>query len=363
MKREIYYDAIKCLAILMVCMYHFTGLNLDILKDRSFFTYLHYLFISSLSICVPLFFMVNGALLLNQKLDIVKHIKKTASILILVYVWAVLILLILIPICGDTYTVKEFLNAVWKLKLERVNHLWFLQVLVSIYLLFPLMKLAYDQKEKTIFYYFCFIVFFFSFINFAINSIINVTSYIPALSYFNIFRDGFNSLSNMNPFAHYFYSLFYFCLGAVLSVEIKNNRIKISNGLLIVIWTGSLLAQFTYGVVMTLASHEVYDNVWNGYYSLMTLAMCCSTFILCSRISYSNDKIRTMLSFISKNTLGIYILHVIFGHAFMPLFQQMCFAQTFFANILFGIAIIFLSLSVTLLIKNIPILSKLLTIS
>jgi surface polysaccharide O-acyltransferase-like enzyme len=359
MERTSYYDNIKFLAIIMVCIYHFNGLNTDILTYKNLSTYINYLFQGSLSICVPLFFMVNGALLLNRPLKLNEHFKKTGTIFILVNVWSVILLLALAPICGDHYSFKQFLKAVWFLKLERNNHLWFLKTIISIYLLFPLLKLSYDQQGKKVFYYICFIFFFFSFANVSLTSIINIADYLFGFGYLK--TDNFEFFPLINPFGHYFYSFFYFSLGGLLSVQIKDNRIKIRSGLLIAIFFCFIFMLFFYGVMMTHTLNKVYDTVWNGYDSIMALAMSTAAFILCSRISYSNDKALHVISLISRNTLGIYLLHVLFGRALIQFFKITYLSGNIFINIFFGFILTVLSLLAVLFIKKVPLLRRLLT--
>lgn len=90
-----YLDLLKCIGIYMVCFYHFNTLNFDFLQGN-IKNYFYYFIKGIFSICVALFFMVNGALMLNKELNLKKHIKKILKLIILTYIWGSIQLLIYI---------------------------------------------------------------------------------------------------------------------------------------------------------------------------------------------------------------------------------------------------------------------------
>ena len=68
--RDVTIDLLKCLAILMVIIYHAPLYTVDIIKDPSLLQYARYFFKTIFSLYVPLFFIVNGYLLFNEKLHL-----------------------------------------------------------------------------------------------------------------------------------------------------------------------------------------------------------------------------------------------------------------------------------------------------
>lgn len=75
-KRYYSLDFIKTLAIFLVCFYHFSTMNINILEDGSITSYITYYIYGFSSICVPLFFMVNGSLMLNRSYKFNEHVKR-----------------------------------------------------------------------------------------------------------------------------------------------------------------------------------------------------------------------------------------------------------------------------------------------
>ena len=79
--RILYFDYLEVLAIFLVVSIH-----------RSWFDLSYSASILSIicSICVPLFFMVNGALLFHRSFDLKKHIHKIVAMFIALEGWRIL---------------------------------------------------------------------------------------------------------------------------------------------------------------------------------------------------------------------------------------------------------------------------------
>lgn len=360
MKRIFYYDALKCLAIFLVCFFHAIALDRNILDNPSTVTFYYYWLESFYSICVPLFFMVNGALLLNSNFDLTRNIKKILKLFVLVYFWAILLLLILKFILHDTYTIKNFFVSVWYLKMNRINHLWFLKVIISIYLVLPMIKLVYDSDKKDVLIFTVSIIFIFSFGNTLINNMVMLAQYLLDVHF--IHNDNFKFFRRENPFGYFGFALFYFIIGGILANKISQNNITVKKSILISVCIVSQTITFLYGCLMTYHFNKYYDVVWNGLDTVMTLLIATSIFILFSQFNYKFSKVNSIIALIGDNTLGIYLIHCIFIGTLDPLFKDSSWANNLLANIMFTLLILLLSLSTNLLIKRIKFVSSLLRV-
>ncbi|TWH39956.1 acyltransferase [Dulcicalothrix desertica] len=358
--RIYYYDAIKALAIYLVCIYHYNNLNTNILDNPNFGVYINYFFYGISSIAVPLFFMVNGALLLNKSYNLRSHLKKVLYLYILVSVWSFIYSVIFIPIEGVSYSIKEFLMAWFFLKEGTSEHLWFLKALISVYLLFPFIKEFYDVPGRKLLKLFCCIVFVFSFGNLFLINLLNSAKFVFGSNYLN--DNSFDFFPMVNPFGNYSYTLFYFIVGAVLSEKIKSNKINVSTKVLVTSFFTALFALFLYGVLMTVSSNTFYDTVWNGYYSIMTLIMSASTFVFFSKLTYANDKVNNCLTIIGASTLGIYLVHRFVGAVTIPYFRGLILSNGLVLNIIYGLLLVLGSLLIVLLLKKLPLLRKIVNI-
>jgi len=357
------YDLLKSIAIYLVCLYHF-GLpagssDTDILKSHQYAIYFNYFFIGISSIGVPLFFMVNGALLLNKTFDIKKHIYKIVLLLLLYIVWGAITLTIEVPIFHDHYSPIEFIKAIYYPKQGRTDHLWFLPALIYVYLLFPLIKSLLDKNEKALSYYLWVMIFIFTFGIVFLNDLINVFGYF--LNSNTLKNKQLSSFPWFNPFNLYFsYALIYFITGGWLVKFVKNKNFKTIYCLLLLLLSLCLL--FLFGLMKTNITGEVYDTVWYGYDTIMTLAMAISVFILCSKIQVYNPTFKKVITTIGANTLGIYFIHYPLGYWFKELYGEQWLHNHFFLSVLSSLLLMFLSLAVSLIIRRIPIVGKLVKI-
>lgn len=127
-ERFVYLDFIKVLAIYFVCFYHYNNFQIDILSNPSFLTYSSYFIKCISSTGVPLFFMVNGALMLTRKYDLKKHTKKIINIIALTVIWGIITLIILAYIYCTNYSKAGFINALWFWQPGAINHLCFYRI-------------------------------------------------------------------------------------------------------------------------------------------------------------------------------------------------------------------------------------------
>lgn len=354
--RVFYYDAIKVLAISLVCIYHYNNLNFNILDNQNFGVYLNYYVQSISSMAVPLFFMVNGALLLNKPYKLRSHLEKVFYLYILFFVWSFISLIIFIPIEGASYSLKEFLKAWFLLKQGTSNHLWFLQALISVYLLFPFIKLIYDLPDRILLKLFCFIIFIFSFGNLFLSSLLNSVEFMFRLNYFK--HDSFSFFPGINPFGNYYYALFYFVAGGVMAERIKDNKINVSIRALLASFLIALFLLFLYGILMSVSNKVLFDTVWDGNYSIMTLIMASSTFLFFSKLTYEKEKINYALAIIGSNTLGIYLIHRFVGAITLPYFRNLTLSNSLVLNILYALFLVLSSLLIVFIVKKFPLLRK-----
>lgn len=301
--------------------------------------------------------MVNGALMLNRDYDLKKHIRKIINIFILMILWAVITLLILAPIKGNNYSILEFAKALWRLESGTINHLWFLQTLVCLYIIYPLIKEVYDKEDKRLLKYIVTVIFIFTFGNVLLNMIANILESILGINY--ITSNTFNFFNNFNLFrGFYAYSLVYFIIGAVL-LEKLNNDMKINAQQMIVIFIIGMSLLFIYGIMMSHSNKEIYDTVWYGYDTIMTLLICLSIFILSFIAKNKLHNASNIIQLIGENTLGIYFLHRIVGSVLKSYYVTFIFSTSILFNLVFGVIVMVISLLITLILKKVPLIKLL----
>ena len=353
-----YIDLLETLGIFFVLAYHSTTYEFSWMKDHSLLLHLRYFSRTILSTCVPLFFFTNGFLMLNRNFSLKKHILKTVRIIVLTIVWGVITLLLLMPIKQEYLSVKEFLLGLWRLKDDWINHLWYLEVLVGIYIYFPLLKTTFDHC-KPAFVFFTVVCTVMTFGNRLFDHGISIAANMAGLSNGMIEGSWFRMF---NPFyGTRAYAIAYFCIGG-LAYDAIERIMSISkskrNAVAAVILLISCIALYATGVMLSRISGKLWDVVFSGYDTVFTLFNVCMLFLL--SLSY-NGHIK-LIEVISKNTLGIYLIHMILVYLTKGFVKTIPGAQTCLGSYIYAIAILLCSLGLTQVMLKIPGLKKLVSL-
>lgn len=350
-------DLLETIAIFFVLVYHSPLAKCSFLKDSAASNYMVYFFRTILSTCVPLFFFVNGYLLFNRPFDLKKHIKKTLRLGVLALVWALLSMSIYLVTNHQPITLRSILMPVLDMDTKYSVHIyWFLGALGCMYILFPALKAAFDA-DKRIIWFFTAVCFFYAFI-FNTLGIANT-----ALRYF--FHRGPETLNYpiikmFYPFrGTHGYSFVYFCLGGLI-FEYRDRILRVPavkrNVAAAVCMVLSCIGLFLTGILYSRSSGtEVWDVVWNGYSTIFTLINVLCLYVL----SLNCHKTRKVVRLISENTMGIYLIHVLFTRAFLSQLRQIKYMANSAGTILFALCVLFVCLGISLIIRKIPFLKKL----
>ena len=350
-----YIDLMKSIAILFVIMYHATTYPFSFLENNSSLFFLRYYLRTILSTCVPLFFFVNGYLMLNRSFDLKKHIVKTVRIIILTGVWCIITVILLMFIKNENLSLKEFAFYVCTWQSGWTNHLWYMGALVWIYIFFPLLKVTFDNHRKA-FIYFTIICTILTFGNTFLTNyssiILNMTGKYNGMININWFSI-FNPLRGI-----YFYSFAYFCIGGLahcLANKLPDIPQKRINIVAIVTIVFSCFCLFVTGMALSKIYGMMWDVVWDGYDSVFTLMNVCMIFMLC--VSYQGNN--RIIKLISVNTLGIYFLHIIFIRISTELVKTVPIFQSFLGCGAYSLLILFVCLAFTMVMVKIPIVKRL----
>ncbi len=146
MRKEIdYFNILKSLSIVFVCAIHGLVLTGTVPERLSFLL---------LYTAVPLFFAVNGALLFAAPFDEKKHFRRTLTLIAVSTAWRGILLVA--SMLSPWYTVELSLSGVINYFLGvslpgvAADHLWFIKALIALYVLFPLLKIAFDNSRRVL---------------------------------------------------------------------------------------------------------------------------------------------------------------------------------------------------------------------
>ncbi len=366
-KRIAWIDLLETIAIFAVVLCHCTAhIANSAFQGTSASFQLHYFFHSILAICVPLFFFVNGYLLFRKDFDLKKHLSKTLKFILIALFWYALTLAFLVFLNRGQLATMSLLDLLSSLK-PNINHLWYIGALVCLYVFFPLLKLTYDHHRKA-FVAFVLICAFFTFGNSLINEGLTFTSHV--ILHCEVVYQDINFFNIFNPFRGiYGYTFVYFCLGGIVNYyfdKITQLPRRMRNLLALI---GLALGWFgSYGVSLlySLATNRVWDHVWFGYDTIFTLLCVVSIFLLC----LNWQKPSKILATISRNTLGIYLIHMLviftsmsisydFIMQYISPLADVPFIISFIGSLGYATLVLLISLGLSLLLRRIPLVKQL----
>lgn len=322
-KRIDSFDILKTIAIFLVVFCHYVILSDTVAENFA------------MTICfigVPIFFMVNGALLMRKSFNLKQHLFKTFSVYTIATIWRVLYLVIdatkndafgsLIDLKQETLSYIFFWS---NSSITSPGHMWFMESLLAIYLIFPLLHLCYkSEKQGRQSLSLLLIVLF--------VGIMCKTEFNIAINVINkLFSTNFvisaNPITDFLPYSQGT-AIFYFVLGSLLTQKLNGyeNSPKINITLKHRI---ILFIIFIASWVLMIWTKSLIDGTWNwtgalygnGYQRIPTLLASVSLFVALYDITLKNTMVRKFFKTLSSYTLGIYYLHWIILPFITPFFN------------------------------------------
>ena len=333
-QRIAYLDIVKLIAMISVCLYHFPmDAAAPYSSPLAAGTLVRRYLIGLNAVCVPLFMMVNGALLMGGRFDCRKHALRTVKLVAGVYVWY-LITQIIGHLARDGahylggHLTGILYSALFLYEYDGIalTHLWFVQMLAAVYLLLPLLRAAWETKEtqlrQGLAFFACAMVFF----CFLVHDFDHVKALLPGLRYLDL-----SCIETMNPLrGRYGAMVVYFLLGGALHAG-RDRLARLPLWAPAAMFGAGSLVLFAEWYAMTVRTEAVYDIVYYGYNCLPTMAMACGVFLLAMRLADRLPAVlRRVSGFVGRNTLAIYYLHWIFGLLFV---EGQSFAGSFPLNL------------------------------
>jgi len=284
-ERIISFDFLRIFAALAVIIMHIPSLGVPIFNAFSRFA-------------VPIFFMMSGALMLDESKNITFKIifKKIFNFVVMLFVWNFIYALsfgILLPIY---YNKQISLSGVFKQLVLGNYHLWFLYALIGLYLITPILRLFVKKENISCLLYLVLLAVIFTFLPQTINIISN--KFLP-ISLHNVFYDFIKNFS----LTEYFGYVTYYILGwIVLNFPIKKT-------FRIFIYVCGLIGCSI--IIITLmkikANNFFLDNlqIFNFSYSLSIFVFI---FYLL-KDKKVNSKFNKFVIKLSSLTFGVYLIH------------------------------------------------------
>lgn len=291
--------------------------------------------------CIPIFVMISGALFLNKTNLSIKtlYCKYISRIVLIYFFWSTVYACLRI---GGETNFFGFIGVV----ISGPKHLWFLKMLIGLYMCLPLFWMIVKDKKVEI-YFLCL-----SFM---------VANFSPLLMFLTEFlSNGFSliltSLGKQVGFSMALGYSGYFVLGHYLStsfVNSKNRRMAYAVGMACVVFLLLMTCLLAY---CGIRPNDFFYLPLTPFFYFLSIAVFTFVFHHCRSI---NDSIRSLVIFLSKMSLGVYVMHILVMHIFSTYFgiDSRSFHPAYWL-ILYSIIIFAVSYLISWIMSMIPFLKR-----
>ena len=346
-------DLMKAAGILMVLTLHIPLWNTDFFSVPTISRKVQYAF-RLISEGVPVFMAVNGILMFRKPgLDLKRHLMKTLRLFILLLLWCVILTVAGLLLERDPKPVTLYNLVHFTLQTQigskYTGVLWFLQGLLAVYLMFPVLKAAYDSKGK-LFEYLFIVVFAFTG---GISLLEMIRDYAGTYCETSLLTEAIGFFNRFIPLDNRWYFA-YFMLGGM--IYRYRERIREKRALLTAIGLLSWLAVFAFAYTLSLRLGKVYNEAVN-YGSVFMMLFLVGFYAATLPFENRGTLPQRFICSLGRNTLGIFVTH----YLFIFLIRRFFTVDTMPQRMLAFVAVLLGSYSLTLLLKRIPGLRLLVT--
>ena len=256
------------------------------------------IFNSLARICVPLFAMISGYLLLPMKTDYITFLKKRFTRVSFPFIIFCILYDIYFYITGFIDLKTMFLN-IPKIFVNygtEIGHLWYIYMIMGIYLFIPIISPWIKTAQKEHFYYY-FAMWFVSLFNVYIHYIFPE---VWGECYWN----------NTSLFQSFIGNFGYAVLGAFIKIHLKDYNLYITGAILYIVGSGITMLGFFYRRPVAETCKEI-ELTW--HFNTINVAMATfGMFLLLRKVECKNKKIVSLFNDIALKSYGMYLIHIFF---------------------------------------------------
>lgn len=222
-KRDQGIDLLKCFAILLVICLHAGLARFQAVTIPSAIGVLEYA-ARLLFEGVPVFITVNGYLMLGSRhFEIHRHFKKTARLFLLLLIWMALLTFVNSRILHEPLSLTDY----WYEFFHTQNgsrydgQLWFLENLLAVYLIYPVIRMLYDKD----FHLYVYVFALFAFFSVGMNTVCLIRDGIVLSHNTDLLNEAIGLIYRFDPTGNAYY-VYCFMLGG-LSTDIAKRSLDV----------------------------------------------------------------------------------------------------------------------------------------
>ncbi len=356
-KRQHGLDAIKVLGMYLVILYHVVYPHMpDVVDSPTASGYLRYFLETFLGSCVPLFFMVSGALALKKPVVLKKNTRRCLHLLVITVIWVFLVLSGMLLIRREQVGWSEFFAIAWELRIGYIQHLWFLPCFLFICLFTPVMGTLKFQAPR-VYRYLMVLMAILTFGNVLLNDGEYVFRWRMGMLDGRSWERSFFWYANFFG-VYYWYSLVYYALGDWLMNQ--GDRFLQKKWKLVLTIPACMACLFVTAMARSRVGLVTYNHVYYNYSSIFVLGISAALFLLL-RDWKPGEKIGAMAASLAECSLGLYILHWLVLELLRQLFPGIMTRTVLFPILALGILAV--TWSIVWVCRKIPLVRQLFTLT
>ena len=296
-------DCCKVLALYLVIFYHLTFRNSPDIFSGSPLPILEYALGTLMSCCVPLLFLVSGALSISRPVDLKGTLRRCGTVLVLTVFWTVFSLAVVLLLRREPMSPGEFFYTASQLEHGYIQHLWYMPTFLFLCLITPLMQ-SLRQHAPQVYRYGLVLLFVFTFGNLLLSDL----EYLLRAVTGRLGHTGNRQFFWFTNFFvyHYWYAPVYYGIGTAL-LEHRQQLRRYRKWALLAIPV-CMICLTVFALARSYVRGEIFDPVFNNYGSVFTLILTLSVAVLLLDVHPGPAFSRCMQS-ISNCSLGIYLIH------------------------------------------------------
>lgn len=338
-----YMDNLKGICIMLVVFCHYTLLPGNTIVGNVIMTLAW--------AAVPCFMMITGGLLCRKdKFDWKKYIEKLFVLYVVIILWRLIYIFIYIVMNGDIYMHKDIIAGIFFMSDVSgidMGVFWYMKAYLVTYIIYPVIWFLFRNGGKK--YVFSIMI------ATGFSGILIPTINLIILHYVNF---SIYDLTSLTPYLNYPYMIFYFIIGAFLLEYRDELHAKIKKYVPIVLVIVGLILLLLVKYKETGSFRWNYIYITYSYVRISTLIMSLG-FYLCFDL-YCSLKTQIFGKLVGQSTMGIYYMHyIILAVCNKYLYPNIGVEYiSFITNVLKTIVITFICMVLTIIIKKVPFLKK-----
>ena len=295
--RKLNIEFIRIFSVIMVISIHVANVYINNFEKVSPEDFLISVIFSSFSrVCVPLFFMISGAFIIDKEYDRKKYFEKILKFIIVLVIWSVIYYL-----SKNGFDFKDIgkviVNSFFNAN-KTSRHLWYMYPLIAIYIALPFIQNMCKNMSRELENLFLILWFCLSGLTFI---------FLPLASF--ITKTDIK-MDYPVPIINSAYYLGYFIGGHIIYKRVKNLNFSAKNNIIcILIYIAcSIITTLATYFISIKAGYAVSPPTW--YRGSLVILASFSVFILL--IANEKKFKNPLIMAVSRHTFGIYLIHMVF---------------------------------------------------